>query len=460
MATKLFGTIAVIGLGLIGSSFLHAVRRGGLADQTIGIDVDEDVRETAAEINLADEIVPTGSSVLAKADLIVLAVPIGAMKLAVSTHTDHLKPNVIVTDVGSAKVSVIEEVAEVLPRGMIFVPGHPLAGTEHSGPEAGFAELFDDRWCILTPSPDTDQHAVDQVMTLWKEVGCHVELMTAEDHDIMIAIMSDLPHWIATNLVTSIKGYEEKTKKSIIKYSDARFRDTTRIAASRPEILRDVFLNNKYSIIDAIESFSDELENTTRAIRNSSSEDLYEIFERARDVRTGMVVTPSMGEPEFDRVISDRDSAKSTVDLSTLRASTNSLAVIMRLIDDEIDRLNGTIPNDPTSRADHDEKIELLAKIKDSMGMVVDAVVKQKSTGTEVGDLRSEIRRALEIVAKSVSEHTQVASDLLVKVPLAAAGISALVTAGAATQIATPVILVAVFGQSIFTSIKDAITKA
>lgn len=297
-----FEKIALIGLGLIGSSLCHAIRRGRLAAHVAGHAKSAATREIAKRLKLADSLHETAADAVKDADLVILCVPVGACGRIAAEIGPHLKPGAILTDVGSVKGAVIRDVAPHLPQGVHFIPGHPIAGTEQSGPEAGFAELFDNRWCILTPLEGADAAAVQALEDFWKAVGSKVERMDAAHHDLVLAITSHLPHLIAYNIVATAADLEEVTDSEVIKYSAGGFRDFTRIAASDPVMWRDVFLNNKDAVLEMLGRFSEDLSALQRAIRWGDGETLEQLFTRAREIRRGIIAAgQDTAAPDFGR---------------------------------------------------------------------------------------------------------------------------------------------------------------
>ena len=299
MTEPLFDTIAVIGLGLIGSSVARGVKSRGLARRLVGYDVSEEVRARSSELGFCDDVAATPEAAAAGADLIVVAVPVGATAKAVEAIAAHLKEGAIVTEVGSVKAAVIRQVLAVLPAHATFVPGHPIAGTEHSGPDAGFAELFDGRWCILTPCERSTDEAVAKVTALWRGLGSAVEIMTPEHHDIVLAITSHIPHLIAYNIVGTASDLEQVTSSEVIKFSAGGFRDFTRIASSDPVMWRDVFLNNKPAVLEVLGRFTEDLSALQRMIRWDDGEALLELFTRTRAIRRG-IIEAGQDTPEAD----------------------------------------------------------------------------------------------------------------------------------------------------------------
>ncbi|HJO97834.1 MAG: prephenate/arogenate dehydrogenase family protein [Rhodospirillales bacterium] len=285
----LFGRIALIGIGLIGSSLARVIRRDGLAGHIAVAARTQRTLDTAVDLGLADSVTLDARQAALDADLVVLCSPLGAYAGIAADIGPALKPGAIVSDVGSVKQAVIDDVSPHLPDGVHLVPAHPVAGTEHSGPEAGFAELFDGRWCILTPSAGTDAQAVERVKTLWQRAGMLIETMDAAHHDQVLAITSHLPHLIAYTIVGTATDLEDHLKSEVIKYSAGGFRDFTRIAASDPVMWRDVFLNNREAVLEMLGRFSEDLTAVQRAIRRGEGDTLHEIFTRARELRRGVI---------------------------------------------------------------------------------------------------------------------------------------------------------------------------
>jgi cyclohexadieny/prephenate dehydrogenase len=287
----IFDRIAIIGAGLIGSSIARAAREHGAANTIAIYDANPAVRERACEIGLG-EVFDDAERSVANADLVVLAVPVGVMGAATAACGRGLKPGAVVTDVGSVKQAVVDAVAATLPGHAYFVPGHPLAGTEHSGPDAGFASLFQNRWQILTPLPDERPDyaaAVDQLEAFWRALGANVERMDAARHDVVLAVTSHLPHLIAFNIVAMAEDLENVTEGEVVKFSASGFRDFTRIAASDPTMWRDVFLNNREAVLEVLGRFSEDLAALQRAIRWGEGDTLYDLFDRARRMRREVI---------------------------------------------------------------------------------------------------------------------------------------------------------------------------
>jgi cyclohexadieny/prephenate dehydrogenase len=298
----MFERVALIGLGLIGASLAHVVRRDKLARHIAGHAKTETTRARAVELGLCDSVHDTAAGAAAGADLIVLCVPVSACGPIARDIAGVIVPGAILSDVGSVKMAVIRDVAPHVPEGVDFVPGHPIAGTEYSGPDAGFAELFHNRWCILTPPDGCSPKAVERLTAFWKACGALVDLMTPDHHDLVLAITSHLPHLIAYNIVTTAADLEEVTKSEVIKYSAGGFRDFTRIAASDPVMWRDVFLNNREAVLEMLGRFSEDLSALQRAIRWGDGEKLIQLFSRAREIRRGVIAAgQDTAAPDFGR---------------------------------------------------------------------------------------------------------------------------------------------------------------
>ena len=289
MTEPIFDTVAIVGLGLIGSSVARGLKARGLARRVSGYDTSTQVHARAKELGFCDRVANTPAEAVRDAELVLIAVPVGATADAVKSIAPHLREGAILTEVGSVKAAVIRQVLAVLPQGAAFVPGHPIAGTEHSGPDAGFAELFDGRWAILTPCERSSEAAVEKVAALWRGLGSAVETMTPEHHDIVLAITSHIPHLIAFNIVGTAADVEEVTQSEVIKFSAGGFRDFTRIAASDPVMWRDVFLNNKEAVLEMLGRFSEDLAALQRMIRWDDGTALLELFTRTRAIRRGII---------------------------------------------------------------------------------------------------------------------------------------------------------------------------
>ncbi|MGX9351389.1 prephenate/arogenate dehydrogenase family protein [Shimia sp. W99] len=301
--SQIYDRVALIGLGLIASSMYWAIKRGGLVGEVTGYARTEATREKAREIGLCDRVCDSAAEAAQGADLVVLCVPVGAMGAVAEEIAPVLKPGATVSDVGSVKRSVIEAVAPHLPEGVHFVPAHPLAGTEHSGPESGFAELFDNRWCIIVPSDeDTDAEAVATLRALWEGMGANVDEMDADHHDLVLAVTSHTPHLIAYTMVGVADDLRRVTDSEVIKYSAAGFRDFTRIAASDPTMWRDVFLTNKDATLEILGRFTEELFALQRAIRTGDGDHLFEYFTHTRAIRRGIIEAgQDTDAPDFGR---------------------------------------------------------------------------------------------------------------------------------------------------------------
>lgn len=300
--TKLFERVALIGIGLIGSSIAHAMRKQNLAGEITGYARSEATRAKALELKLVDSVHPTAANAARDADLVILCSPVGTYGALAQEIGPVLKPGAILTDVGSVKGAVVRDVLPHVPQGVHFIPGHPIAGTEQSGPESGFAELFINRWCILTPLPGANPEAVEKLAAFWRACGSNVEVMTPEHHDLVLAITSHLPHLIAYNIVSTAADLEEVTSSEVIKYSAGGFRDFTRIAASDPTMWRDVFLNNKDAVLEMLGRFSEDLSALQRAIRWGDSDMLFDVFTRSRQIRRSIIAAgQDTASPDFGR---------------------------------------------------------------------------------------------------------------------------------------------------------------
>nr|WP_298897707.1 prephenate/arogenate dehydrogenase family protein [uncultured Altererythrobacter sp.] len=281
-------SVAIIGLGLLGGSIGLAVKDRASDITTTGYDADANVRAKAAERSLVETVCDSAADAVGKADLVILCVPVGAMKSAAAEIAGHLKPGAIISDVGSSKQSVIEDLAATLP-GATVIPAHPVAGTEQSGPEAGFATLFENRWCILTPPDGADEASVEALANFWRTLGSKIEIMDAEHHDLVLAVTSHIPHLIAYTIVGTASDLEDVTRGEVIKYSAGGFRDFTRIAASNPTMWRDVFLQNRSAVLEMLGRFTEDLTALQRAIRSGDGETLHELFTRTRAIRRGII---------------------------------------------------------------------------------------------------------------------------------------------------------------------------
>ena len=305
-AAPMFQRVALIGLGLIAGSMSLAMRESGLAGRIVGYARSAETRDTAREIGLVDEVTDSAAEAVAGADLVVLAVPVGAMAEVATEIAPHLAPGAILTDVGSVKQAVIEAVGPHVPEGVHFIPGHPLAGTEHSGPRSGFASLFRNRWWLLTPLPDSDPVAVARLTELVRALGANVETMEPAHHDLVLAVTSHAPHLIAYTMVGVADHLRRVTDDEVIKYSAAGFRDFTRIAASDPTMWRDVFLHNREATLDILGRFAEELFVLQRAIRMGDGQHLHDYFTRTRAIRRGIIEAgQDTAAPDFGRSAGD-----------------------------------------------------------------------------------------------------------------------------------------------------------
>jgi cyclohexadieny/prephenate dehydrogenase len=296
-----FSRVAIIGLGLIGSSLARAVRAAMPTVRLTGSDGDPAVRERVRELDLVDDVADGAGAAVVDADLVILCVPVGAMAAVAAEIAPELSPGCVVSDVGSVKGQVLAELGAALP-GVAIVPAHPVAGTENSGPDAGFASLFRNRWCILTPADGTDPVAVERVKAFWTALGSNVEVMEARHHDLVLAVTSHLPHLIAYTIVSTASDLEDVTRSEVIKYSAGGFRDFTRIAASDPTMWRDVFLSNKEAVLETLQRFSEDLSALQRAIRWNDGDTLHALFTRSRSVRRAIIdAGQDTATPDFGR---------------------------------------------------------------------------------------------------------------------------------------------------------------
>lgn len=302
MSSVLFDRIALVGIGLIGSSLARIIRQEGLAREIVISTRSPETLARAEELQLGDRYCTDAGEAVVNADLVIVSVPVGASEAVARTIAPHLKPGAILTDVGSTKASVVSQMAPHVPEGVHFIPGHPIAGTEHSGPDAGFANLFQNRWCILTPVEGADQNAVDRLSAFWTACGSNVDVMDPEHHDLVLAIVSHLPHIIAYNIVGTADDLETVTKSEVIKYSASGFRDFTRLAASDPVMWRDVCLHNKDAILEMLSRFSEDLAALQRAIRWGDGQALFDLFTRTRSIRRSIIEAGQETEaPDFGR---------------------------------------------------------------------------------------------------------------------------------------------------------------
>jgi len=300
--TAIYRCVALIGLGLIASSMAHAMRAKGLAGEIVGHAKSAETRATALEIGICDRVFATAAEAVQGADLVVLAVPVGAMAAIAEEIGPHLAPGCTVTDVGSVKQAVVAAVAPYMPAGVQFIPGHPMAGTEYSGPRSGFATLFQNRWWLLTPAEDADAGQIAKLRSLLEAMGAKVDEMDAAHHDLVVAVVSHVPHAIAYTMVGVADHMRRVSQSEVVKYSAAGFRDFTRIAASDPTMWRDVFLTNKDAVLDILGRFAEELFVLQRAIRMGDGDYLHDYFTRTRAIRRGIIEAgQDTSAPDFGR---------------------------------------------------------------------------------------------------------------------------------------------------------------
>jgi cyclohexadieny/prephenate dehydrogenase len=302
-AKPIFERLALIGVGLIGSSIARAARAEGVVRSIVATARSGATRRRVAELGIADQVTETNAAAVAGADLVIVCVPVGQCGAVAAEIGAHLKAGATVSDVGSVKSSVIKDMGPHLPAGIHFVPAHPVAGTEHSGPDAGFAELFVNRWCILTPPEGADTDAVERLAAFWRALGANVETMSAEHHDLVLAITSHVPHLIAYSIVGTADDLQTVTRSEVMKFSAGGFRDFTRIAASDPTMWRDVFLHNKDAVLEVLGRVNEDVSALARAIRWGDGDALFNLFTRTRAIRRGIVEigqdseTPDFGRP-------------------------------------------------------------------------------------------------------------------------------------------------------------------
>lgn len=302
MAEPLFDRLALIGVGLIGSSIARAAREQGVVREIVATARSEATRKRVAELGIADKVVATSAEAAKGADLVIVCIPVGACGAVAAEIGPHLKPGAVVSDVGSVKGAVVRDMAPHLPAGVQFVPAHPVAGTEYSGPDAGFAELFVNRWCILTPPEGTSPEAVERLAAFWRSFGAKVETMTADHHDLVLAVTSHLPHLIAYTIVGTAFELREVTQNEVLKFSAGGFRDFTRIASSDPTMWRDIFLANKDAVLEMLGRFSEDVSELTRAIRRGDGDALFNIFTERRAIRRSIVALgQDSAAPDFGR---------------------------------------------------------------------------------------------------------------------------------------------------------------
>jgi len=306
---KKFKRLALIGIGLIGSSVARSVRQHGLVEDVVCAARTADTRRVALELGIVDAAYEDPADAVKGADLIIFCTPVGTYGAIAEAIAPVLADGAIVTDVGSVKKAVVDAIGPHMPPHVDFIPGHPVAGTEKSGPAAGFSELFVGRWCILTPTKGSSDAAMKRLSAFWTAMGSKVETMDPEHHDLVLAITSHIPHLIAYNIVGTADDLEDVTQSEVIKYSAGGFRDFTRIAASDPTMWRDVFLHNKDAVLEMLGRFSEDLTALQRAIRREDGETLFKIFSRTRAIRREIIdAGQETAEPDFGRVhTSDED---------------------------------------------------------------------------------------------------------------------------------------------------------
>ncbi|CTQ55257.1 Arogenate dehydrogenase [Roseibium album] len=301
-AAPIFERMALIGIGLIGSSLAQVARQRGLVREIAISTRSSATLQRAEELGLGDTYALDAAEAVEGADLVVLCVPVGANEAVAKWIAPALKSGAVLTDVGSTKESVVDQVSPYIPDGVHFIPGHPIAGTEQSGPDAGFSTLFDQRWCILTPPENVDQVALDRLTAFWQGCGSNVDQMDPKHHDLVLAIVSHLPHLIAYNIVGTADDLETVTKSEVIKYSASGFRDFTRLAASDPTMWRDVCLNNKEAILEMLSRFSEDLSALQRAIRWGDGDKLFDLFTHTRSIRSSIIEAGQETDaPDFGR---------------------------------------------------------------------------------------------------------------------------------------------------------------
>ena len=302
----LFNRLALIGAGLIGSSIARAARAQGAARTIVATARSPKTRRRVAELGLADQVVESNAAAVEGADLVIVSIPVGECGTVAKEIGPHLAAGAVVSDVGSVKGAIVRDMAPYLPKNVHFIPAHPVAGTEYSGPDAGFAELFVNRWCILTPPVGADAKMVEKLAAFWRMLGANVELMAPDHHDLVLAITSHLPHLIAYTIVGTADELQAVTRSEVLKFSAGGFRDFTRIAASDPTMWRDVFLANKDAVLEMLGRFNEDVSALTKAIRKGDGDALFEHFERTRAIRKGIVdigqdsPTPDFGRPHPD----------------------------------------------------------------------------------------------------------------------------------------------------------------
>jgi cyclohexadieny/prephenate dehydrogenase len=289
MTKPLFDTLAIIGPGLIGSSIMRAACTQDAVRTIVATSRSPETRKRVLELGIADRVVETNEQAVEGADLVIVCVPVGVCGAVAKEIAPYLKAGAIVSDVGSVKGAIVRDMSPHLPKTVHFVPAHPVAGTEHSGPDAGFAELFENRWCILTPPEGTDPQAIENLAAFWRLLGANVERMAPDHHDLVLAITSHLPHLIAYTIVGTADELQTVTRSEVLKFSAGGFRDFTRIAASDPVMWRDIFLANKDGVLEMLGRFNEDVAALTKAIRKGDGDALYEHFARTRAIRRGII---------------------------------------------------------------------------------------------------------------------------------------------------------------------------
>ncbi len=302
----LFNRLALIGVGLIGSSIARAARAQGAVRSIVATARSPATRKRVAELGIVDQVVESNAAAVEGADLVILCIPVGACGAVAKEIAPHLAQGAIVSDVGSVKGAIVRDMGRHIPKGVHFVPAHPVAGTEYSGPDAGFAELFVNRWCILTPPKGADAAAVEKLAAFWTLLGANVETMDADHHDLVLAITSHLPHLIAYTIVGTADEMQKVTRSEVLKFSAGGFRDFTRIASSDPTMWRDVFLANKDAVLEMLGRFNEDVSALTKAIRNGDGNALFDHFTRTRAIRKGIVeIGQDSPAPDFGRAHPD-----------------------------------------------------------------------------------------------------------------------------------------------------------
>ncbi|MCP4395601.1 MAG: prephenate/arogenate dehydrogenase family protein [Alphaproteobacteria bacterium] len=296
----MFNKVSIIGVGLIGSSFAQAVKKKKLANTIVAYDTSDYVKDKIVELNIADEVTYSLESLVKDADLVMICTPLGTYRSVAEGIAPHLKKGCIVSDVGSVKGTAMKDIAPLMPSNVHFIPGHPIAGTEFSGPEAGFAELFEERWCILTPAYGTDQAAIDKLSETWKSFDMEIEFMDPYHHDKVLAITSHLPHMCAFTIVGTADELEADLKQDVIKFSASGFRDFTRVAASDPVVWRDVFLHNKEAVLDITQRFIEDLTALQKHIRRGEGDKIEQLFKTSRDIKRG-IMEAKQYKPEAEK---------------------------------------------------------------------------------------------------------------------------------------------------------------